>query len=150
MAKVAPAVLAPANDTNVKVRPGAPVDSWRRLLEWLRAGKHRNTEPGARGHGSPRTTKTYEATALDFVAKILTDNQGFDDWRGHEFAEEWYELIRNGQKALTAKSARELIAEWKSEYMELEFTVRESGVYDLRPELEEYFDRGGSRPAQDP
>lgn len=126
--KAAP-VPAPANDADAKARPGPPVDSWVRLVEWIRDNKVKLNK-------SEREKPSLHGTSLDFVAKLLTDSCGFDDWRGHEFSEEWFELIRHGQKALTIRAARTQIVEWKREWEE---DSGETTPYDLRDELEEYF-----------
>lgn len=121
-----------ANDANVNVRPGPPVDSWLRLLAWINDSKVKLNRP-------ERGKQSVQSTALDFVAKVLTDNCGFEDWRGCDFAGEWYELMRHGRKPLTAKSAAETIAEWKRGWEE---DPGEEDPYDLRDKLEDYFSRG--------
>lgn len=119
----------PSNDENARKLPGEPVRDLGALIAWLRKTKHRNKRPGAR-----RGFKTYEQTALDFVAFQMVESYGFPDWRGYEMAEWAYDVLRDGLPALTPARAQA----WLLEQLEEEDA---NDPIDWRPELEEYFRR---------
>lgn len=114
-----------ANDPKPPQLP--PVDTWRKLLAYVRGVKAKGKE----------AEKSVKQRTLEFIAFVLTKNSGYDDMSSNEIWEFFYETTLNGAPKLTVKYAKSELEEWRAEWKE--YNEAEDGPYDLRDELEEYF-----------
>lgn len=123
-AKLPPA----ANDPNVRVHAGPPVNTWLRLLAYVRGVK-------AKGRDAEKSTTQ---RALEFMAHALTVRNGWEDLSSNEMYELVYDYTLNGGPKLTIKACKQEIADWRDEHEE-NVDQDEDGPFDMRDELEEYF-----------